>query len=58
MSVISVTFISKSKTGFSPTSTFEEALARAKKYVGNNPRILCTPDFFTGGMGVHLNLKS
>lgn len=44
--------------GFSPTSTFEEALTRAKKYVGNNPRILCTPDCFTGGMGVHLHLKN
>ena len=40
--------------GFIPTTTFDEALARAKHHVGNNPRILCTPDCFTGGIGVHL----
>ncbi|MEA5087835.1 lactate racemase domain-containing protein [Solidesulfovibrio sp.] len=43
--------------GFTPTATFEEAMARAKRHVGSNPRILCTPDCFTGGMGVHLHLK-
>ncbi len=43
--------------GFVPTATFEEALRRAKRYVGPNPRILCTPDCFTGGVGVHLHLS-
>jgi nickel-dependent lactate racemase len=43
--------------GFIPTSTFEEAMERAKKIVGKNPRILCTPEAFSGGVGVHLHLK-
>jgi nickel-dependent lactate racemase len=44
--------------GFIPTSTFEEALSQAKKIVGKNPRILCTPECFTGGVAVHLHTKS
>ncbi len=43
--------------GFIPTRTFEEAMERAKKIVGPNPRILCTPECFTGGVAVHLHLK-
>ncbi len=43
--------------GFIPTSTFEEAMDSAKKIVGDNPRILCTPEAFSGGVGVHLHLK-
>jgi nickel-dependent lactate racemase len=43
--------------GFTPTATFKEAMALAERHVGKNPRILCTPDCFTGGMGVHLHLK-
>jgi len=35
--------------GFIPTKTFEEAMERAKKIVGKNPRILCTPEAFSGG---------
>ncbi len=37
-----------------PVRTFEEALKRAKKIVGENPRILCTPECFSGGVPVHL----
>jgi hypothetical protein len=44
--------------GFSPTSTFKEALDRAIKIVGNNPRILCTPECFSGGVAVHLHTKA
>jgi hypothetical protein len=43
--------------GFIPVSTFEEAFTRAKKIVGSNPRILCTPEAFSGGVGVHLHCK-
>jgi hypothetical protein len=44
--------------GFIPLSTFDEALTRAQKIVGNSPRILCTPECFSGGLGVHLHTKS
>jgi hypothetical protein len=44
--------------GFIPTSTFDEALVRAKKIVGKSPRILCTPECFSGGVGVHLHTGS
>jgi hypothetical protein len=40
--------------GFIPSSTFDEAMERAKKIVGGNPRVLCTPECFTGGVPVHL----
>jgi len=43
--------------GFIPVSTFKEAMDRAKKIVGSNPRILCTPECFSGGVPVHLYLK-
>jgi hypothetical protein len=43
--------------GFIPTSTFNDAMEKAKRYVGSNPRILCTPDCFTGGVGVNIGLK-
>jgi ABC-type glutathione transport system ATPase component len=35
--------------GFIPVSTFAEAMEGAEKIVGNNPRILCTPECFSGG---------
>lgn len=44
--------------GFIPTSTFEEALQRAKRIVGQNPKILCTPECFSGGVAVHLHTKA
>jgi hypothetical protein len=43
--------------GFVPTRTFDEAMDRARKLVGRNPRILCTPECFTGGVAVHLHRK-
>ena len=43
--------------GFIPVKTFDEALERAKKIVGDNPRILCTPEAFSGGVPVHLHCK-
>jgi nickel-dependent lactate racemase len=42
--------------GFIPVSTFKEAMDRAKKLLGANPRILCTPEAFSGGVPVHLYL--
>jgi nickel-dependent lactate racemase len=44
--------------GFIPSATFEEALNHAKKIVGSNPRILCTPECFSGGVAVHLHTKA
>jgi hypothetical protein len=43
--------------GFTPTTTFKEAIERTRKYVGKNPHILCTPECFSGGTAVHLHLK-
>ena len=43
--------------GFIPTNTFEDAMESAKRIVGDNPRILCTPECFSGGVGVHLHRK-
>jgi hypothetical protein len=44
--------------GFAPVRSFEEALQKAKQFVGANPRILCTPECFSGGVAVHLHLKN
>jgi hypothetical protein len=43
--------------GFIPERTFQEAMLQAKRYMGGNPRILCTPECFSGGMPVHLNSR-
>ncbi|MBN2035049.1 MAG: DUF2088 domain-containing protein [Deltaproteobacteria bacterium] len=43
--------------GFIPVTTFGEAMERAKKIVGSNPKILCTPECFSGGVPVHLRIK-
>lgn len=43
--------------GLSPVPTFEEAMREAERYVGKNPRILCTPECFSGGAAPHLRLK-
>jgi hypothetical protein len=40
--------------GFTPVATFEQAMREAVRYVGENPRILCTPECFSGGSAVHL----
>ncbi len=44
--------------GFIPLSTFQEAMKQAERFVGKNPRILCTPECFTGGVAVHLHRKN
>ncbi len=44
--------------GFTPLSTFGEAMKQAERFVGKNPRILCTPECFTGGVTVHLHRKN
>jgi len=44
--------------GYIPTTTFDEAMLRAQKIVGKKPRILCTPECFSGGAAVHLSCKS
>lgn len=43
--------------GFKAVGSVEEALKDAKKYVGTNPKILCTPRCFTSGTAVNLHLK-
>ena len=43
--------------GYIPVSTFSEAIRLAEKYVGRNPRYLCTPECFSGGATVHLRMK-
>jgi hypothetical protein len=43
--------------GFVPVKDFGDAMHRAEKIVGRNPRILCTPECFSGGVAVHLHRK-
>jgi nickel-dependent lactate racemase len=40
--------------GFVPVKTFQDAMQQAQRIVGNRPNILCTPEAFSGGVGVHL----
>ena len=41
--------------GFTPVATYAEAFEKAKKVLGErNPKVLCTPECFTGGVAVHL----
>jgi len=42
--------------GCIPTKTFEDAVVRAERYVGKNPRILVVPEAFRH-VGVHLYLR-
>jgi hypothetical protein len=41
--------------GCIPTKTFDEAMQRAERYLGKNPRILVMPEAFRS-VGVHLHL--
>ena len=41
--------------GFIPVSTFGEAMKGAERFAAKNPRILCTPECFSGGVTVHLH---
>ncbi|HSV93895.1 MAG TPA: lactate racemase domain-containing protein [Desulfobacterales bacterium] len=44
--------------GFTPVATYGEAFERARKVLGErNPKVLCTPECFTGGVAVHLYRK-
>jgi hypothetical protein len=43
--------------GFIPLKTFQEAMQQAANYVGDKPRILCTPECFSGGVPVHLHSR-
>lgn len=44
--------------GYRTSGTVAEALRDAERYVGNNPRILCTPESFSGGMAINLTTHS
>ena len=44
--------------GLTPVATFDQAMKEAERYVGGDPRILCTPECFSGGAAPHLHLKS
>jgi hypothetical protein len=44
--------------GFTPVATYTEAFERARKVLGErDPKVLCTPECFSGGMPVHLYRK-
>ena len=43
--------------GYIPVNTFADAMKYAQRYVGRNPRILATPEAFSGGVGVHLRTR-
>ena len=43
--------------GFAPMPTLEDAMRDAERYVGRNPKVLCTPECYSGGAAVHLHLK-
>lgn len=43
--------------GCVPTKTFDDALTRARRYVGEQPRILAIPNAYSGGAAVHLGLQ-
>ena len=40
--------------GYRTMSKFSDALVDAERYVGKNPRVLCTPECYSGGMPVNL----
>lgn len=44
--------------GYTPVNGFDEAMAMAERVVGKNPRILCTPECFSGGAAVHLHAQN
>lgn len=44
--------------GWATLSTFDEAMKQAERYVGRSPRVLCTPEAFSGGVGVHLHSRN
>ena len=40
--------------GYKTLPTVQDALNDAVRHVGKNPRILCTPECYSGGMAVNL----
>jgi hypothetical protein len=40
--------------GYRTMRSVKDALRDAERYVGKNPRILCTPEAYSGGMAVNL----
>ena len=40
--------------GYKTLGTVEDALKDAERHVGKNPRILATPECYSGGMAVNL----
>lgn len=43
--------------GYTPVTSFDEALQLAERLTTKDPRILCTPNCFTSGAAVHLQVK-
>ena len=43
--------------GYLTVSGFSDAMKLAERHVGKNPRVLCTPECFSGGAAVHLRMK-
>ncbi len=43
--------------GYLSEATFQDALKTAKRFTGSSPKILCTPECFSGGVAVHLYSK-
>lgn len=44
--------------GYRTLSTVEDALRDVERHVGKNPRILCTPECFSGGMAVNVTSRN
>lgn len=44
--------------GYRTLPTVEAALRDAERYVGKNPRILCTPEAFSGGLAPNLSART
>jgi len=44
--------------GYRTIQKFSDAMIDAERYVGKNPRILCTPECYSGGMPVNLVARS
>jgi nickel-dependent lactate racemase len=42
---------------YKTVGTYQEAVREAERLVGKNPKILCTPECFSGGVAVHLYKK-
>ena len=42
--------------GYATARTYEDGMKIAEGYTGKNPRILCTPECFSGGVAVHLSV--